>query len=101
MDQETLLIFPQRGVQRVIGICKGVSTIRKMKRVLAELYRQQEKDERQTTIGNQIVQRMTINVGVRNLGEVRDSIFVRPRHEMVQQRKIEANWQKKKRRLLK
>ena len=30
MDQETLLIFPQRGVQSVIGIYKGVSTIRKI-----------------------------------------------------------------------
>ena len=65
------------------------------------MHRLQEKDERQTAIGNEIVQRMTINVGVRNLDEVRDSILVRPQHEMVQQTKIESNWQKKKSRLLK
>ena len=52
-------------------------------------------------IGNQIVHRMTINVGVRNLDDVRDSILVRPRHEILRQRKIESNWQKKKSRLLK
>ena len=55
------------------------------------MHRLQEKDERQTAIGNEIVQRMTINVGVRNLDEVRDSILVRPQHEMVQQTKIESN----------
>ena len=73
----------------------------KCKGILAELHRQQKKDERQTTIGNQILQRLTINVGVRNLDAVGDSILVRPRHEMARQRKIKSNWQKKKSRLLK
>ena len=73
----------------------------KCKGILAELHRQQKKDKRQTAIDNQILQRLTINDGVRNLDEVGDSILVRPRHEMVQQRKIKSNWQKRESRLLK
>ena len=37
MDQETLLIFPQRGVQGFIGLYKGVSTIRKMEEDPSEI----------------------------------------------------------------